>query len=115
MTTREWHEADQDDSNRVRSWPAQDAQEGASEDVTTILNRVVNKLTAQLWQVTAERDEALADIRELRSALAVMGADFIAVARERNKARTALSEAAAEIIRLNADDRDDCQCHGLLP
>jgi len=27
VTTQEWHEADQDDADRVREWPAEDAQE----------------------------------------------------------------------------------------
>jgi len=55
VTTQEWHEADQDDADRVRAWPAQDAQEPLpSVRTVTTVNSVyqINEADHMIRRVT---------------------------------------------------------------
>ena len=93
MTTREYQEAYDDDSDRVRSWPAQDAQEPpddycgsarcsnkveefSNEDTRlraeiVRLRTLCGKAADHLERVVAERDAALEYIAGLAATLSV--------------------------------------------
>jgi len=86
MTTREYQEAYDDDADRVRSWPAQDAQEPLSDverefalegdpfamwDEIVRLRILCGKAADHLERVMAERDAALEYIAGLAATLSV--------------------------------------------
>jgi chromosome segregation ATPase len=99
MTTRDYAEAFEDDSENVRGWPAQDAQEppeGLSESgFEDLCMQLMQELSAQ----TAKCERLSAGSEYLRN-------EIVNLKAERDEARTTLSEATAEIIRLNADDME---------
>jgi len=83
VTTQEWHEADQDDADRVRAWPAQDAQMPPNDSDVAYLRAEIAALKVErahtmswyktvcelLTEHTAERDVARAEVDRLNRAI----------------------------------------------
>jgi len=89
VTTQEWHEADQDDADRVRAWPAQDAQEPSDDRYYVSLLIEKDQEIAELKSLLADSEQRCADIhaRLRRSASDLREDDKILVERDAEIAR----------------------------
>jgi hypothetical protein len=97
MTTREWHEADQDDADRVRSWPAQDAQEPV---------RTAEEIEEGNWFL-ADQNYRLMEQLSAETARCIRlatGSEYLRA--EIVNLKAVVDEAATEIVRLQALDHD---------
>ena len=75
MTTRDYAEAYEDDSDNVRAWTAQDAQEPASLGDVKDLARNFVELTAEVTYLRFDLDEAVAQRDEAWAVIARMTLD----------------------------------------
>ena len=71
MTTSEWFEADQDDADRCRSWPAQDAQEPPNVSDVAYLWAEIKRLRATVARVAGLCNNSNAGVSTRDGALMV--------------------------------------------
>jgi hypothetical protein len=75
MTTREWHEADQDDADRVRAWPAQDAQEPEPDPAPCQCPEHLTYRASLAFNSDAAQAPNGSDVAYLRAEVAALKAD----------------------------------------